>query len=231
MTHPLGTRVAITFFPGDLVRICIPAQANNTATPEMVLEGRVVGATDTTLSIVLKDVAPHSPISLSPLAHVIIQKSTSSGILELEATGRSHWDDEMLVLQVKLLGVFRNVQRRDSYRIELRSEVRYCDLVSDAEGDHHRNTAELHDISLGGISLLLRGHVLEIGNKVLIEFVLNDMPFAVSAAVRRVETRKRSQVCLCALEFLDLDPRQQHRMARAIVQLQVRLIGARVKTN
>ncbi len=124
----------------------------------------------------------------------------------------------------------RRVQRREFYRIELRQEARYCDLAFNASGTRDWRTAELHDVSLGGASLWMQDEAVAIRQEFRLDVALNRTVFSVSAAVRRVEIRKgRDDARLTALEYLDLDRRQQDSMARAIVQLQIAIINSRLQ--
>jgi c-di-GMP-binding flagellar brake protein YcgR len=217
----------LLFFPSESVRVYIPAQPNNSAEPEIMMAGRVVDAMDNTLCIVLNDEARHSSGLLPHCARFIISKRTPFGILEFDANGHSHWEEEgKLTLEVKLLGTHRSIQRRAAFRIELRSAVCYRDLAGSVSGSQDWKIAELHDVSLGGISLLLQDNSLEIGHKLVIEFALNSVAFSASAVVRRIEVRKRSHDHLYGLEYLDADSGQQDRMARAMVQLQMRLTSS-----
>ncbi len=197
----------------------------------MAIEGRIAVTIGHTLSIVLNDEARQHFDLLPSYARFIICKSTPFGILEFDADGHSQWMDEKLTLQVTLLGTHRSVQRRASFRIELRSEVCYCDLAGGVGGTRDWKTAELHDVSLGGAALLTQDDALEIGRELLLEFALGSTTFSVSSAVRRIEIRKSHNARLYALEFLKTDTRQQTRMGRAMFQLQVAVINSRVKID
>jgi len=70
-----------------------------------------------------------------------------------------------------------------------------------------------------------------VGQELLVEFVLKDETFSVPAAVRRIEGRRGRNGRLCALQFLELDSRQRGRMAKAIMNLQSKIINSRVKIN
>ncbi len=213
------------FFPSESVRVCIPAQPPGSSQPEIQIAGRVAVAEDNVLSIILSDPAPQSSNLLLPPTRFIVRKTTPFGILEFDATGRSHWVDDALTLQVKLLGTHRSIQRRASFRIELRSEVRYRDLAGSCAD---WQTAELNDISLGGASLLAKGNAVQIGHELQLEFSLNRSTFSTSGTVRRIELSKRGQTHLYALEFLTVDVRQQEHMAREMTQLQLRIINSHV---
>lgn len=184
---------------------------------------------DNTLSIVLND-RDQDPDLLPRCARFIICKRTPFGILEFDATGHFHLVEQKLTLQVKLLGTHRSVQRRASFRIDLRSEVRYR-LAADAGGCSDWKTAELHDVSLGGLSIVSHDDTLEIEQELLIEFALRSTVYSASAVVRRIEIRNGSHTRLYALEYIGLNSRQQDSMARAMVQLQISIINSRVKIN
>lgn len=221
----------LLFFSTESVRVYIPAQPGVSAEPDIVVAGRVADAKDNTLSIVLNDEALHRSGVFPRCARFIICKSTPFGILEFDANGHWHRKEEKVTLEVKLLGSHRSIQRRASFRVELRSEVRYCESAASVSGTRDWKTGELHDISLGGASLLLQDDALEIGQELMIEFALDNTIFSAFVVVRRIEVRKSSRARLYALEYRDLDSRQQDRMAKAMVQLQMRVINSRVEIN
>lgn len=225
MIRPTGNATHLHFFPDELVRICVPAES------EIAIEGRIAATVGNTLSIVLNDEARQHSDLLPIYGRFIICKTTPLGMLEIDADGHSQWMEEKLTLQVTLLGTPHNIQRRASVRIELRSEARYCDLSGSVGGTRDWKTAELHDVSLGGAALLMQDDTVEIGHELLLEFALINMPCTVSSAVRRIEAGKRHMARLYALEFLNLDRRQQNRMARAMFQLQAAIINSRVKLD
>jgi hypothetical protein len=228
--HPALRTMRLHFFPCDSVRICILEPQGSTE-PEMVLDGKVAFAAGDTLSIVLHNDSRLDRSLIPESSRFVIRKSTPFGILEFDATGQSHWMEEELTLTMKLLGTHRQIQRRASCRIELRSEVRYCDLAAAAGGIPEWKTAELHDVSLGGASLSLQNGTLDVGHELFIEFALSNAIFSVPAVVRRVKERHRHDGPLYALEYLDLNTRQQDRMAKAIIQLQLKIISSRVKVD
>lgn len=217
------------FFSGESVRIFIPAYAASSV-PQIVMIGRVARAAHNLLYIVLDDAAREHSALLPGCTDFTICKTTPFGIIEFEATGNPHWLDETLTLQVTLLGTHHRIQRRASFRIELRSEVRYRSLAANAGPDW--KTAELHDVSLGGASLLLlQDDALQLGHQLTIEFSLIDKTFSVSSVVRRVELQKGTCDRLLAVEYLDLGQKQQNSMARAMIELQVMVINSRVKMD
>jgi c-di-GMP-binding flagellar brake protein YcgR len=157
----------------------------------------------------------------------VVRKSTPFGLLEFDATGCSCWDEERLTFTVTREGTQRRVQRRAACRIELRSEARYRDL---ANSGSEWKRAELCDVSIGGASLRLHREALDVGRELLIEFSLNDIIFSLPSVVRRIEGRS-SDSLLYALEYLEPGDRLQDRLAKAISQLQLRIIGSRVKID
>jgi len=179
------------------------------------------------LSITIRDPGCKNPGAIPTSVPCIVRKSTPFGLLEFDATGCSRWDEERLTFSETREGTQRRVQRRAACRIELRSEVRYRGL---ANSGSEWKTAELCDVSIGGVSLRLHREALDVGRKVLIEFSLNDMFFSLPSVVRRIEGRS-SDSLLYALEYLEPGDRLQDRLAKAISQLQVRIIGSRVRID
>jgi c-di-GMP-binding flagellar brake protein YcgR len=146
-------------------------------------------------------------------------------LLEFDATGCSCWDEERLTFAVKLEGTQRRVQRRTACRVELCSEARYREL---ANSGREWRTAELRDVSIGGVSLQLHKEAFDVGRELLIEFSLNEIFFSMPSVVRRIEGQT-NHTLLYALEYLDPGDRLQDHLAKAISQLQVRIIGSRVR--
>jgi len=221
--HVMGS----DFFFSDVVRICIPVEADGSAEAEVVLKGRVAAATSNILSITVHDMARHNSGAIMDSVPCVVRKSTPFGLMEFDATGCSHWDKERLTLTVTLEGPKRRVQRREACRIELRSEARYRDLrnVSSAW-----KTAEVHDVSISGASLRLRGEAFDVGSELLVEFSLFDRNFSLPCTVRRIETQTDHTV-LYALEYFPIDTQLQDRLAKAISQLQTKIISSRVKID
>jgi hypothetical protein len=214
----------LQFSPNDEVCICIP-ELDDAAGPDVVFEGRVVEATDDTLSISLIDEGPRSFSCVLPSRRFIVRKRTPFGLLEFDGTGYLHNVENRLTLWVRLLGDDRRIQRRDSCRTEVHSAVRYGDLkIADIDRSEWRN-AELRDVSRCGVSLLLQDNLLDVGHKLLIEFDLNETIFSLPAIVCRLEqTRRHARVC--GLQYLDLDSRQRDRIATAIIHLQIGMIAS-----
>ncbi len=215
----------------DKVQIRIPAQPHEAATAGMVLEGKVAAAGCRTLRITLDNQEQQSSEFFPALTRCVIRKITPRGMLEFDAIGYSQEPEEERTITVTLLGVHREIQRRDACRIECHCEARYRDLAMNTAGRLSWKAAELHDVSLGGARLLLRNDTLEVGQELLVEFALNDETFSVPAAVRRIEGRRGRNGRLCALQFLELDSRQRGRMAKAIMNLQSKIISSRVKID
>jgi hypothetical protein len=217
------------FLPTDLVQISIPAPQNSPAC-DILLRGSIAAATENTLSIVLRNPGKQSSDFFRTSTRCVVRKSTPFGVLEFDATGQLNHIEKNLILTVTLLAPPRNVQRRAACRIELRSEVRYCDLAL-ASNDHHWKVAELCDVSLGGLSLAVENDELQIGQSLQIEFSLNETLFSVPAVLRRTEAQLDSNALLCGFEYLELDHKQQNRLAKAITQLQLKIISSRVKVD
>jgi len=224
VTHPTGSR----FLLNEIVHICIPAQPHGAAGEEMVFEGKVAAATEKTLSVAISLEEQRPSAFSADVVRCVVRKSTRYGVLEFEARGRSQWWEEELMLTVTLLGSPREIQRRDSCRIDCHSEVRYRDLAITAPT---WKAAELRDVSLGGATLLVQNDTLNVGRELLLEFVLNDEKFSVAAVVRRIERREARSGHFYALEYLEPDNRQQDHMAKAIMKLQLKLISSRVKID
>jgi len=215
------------FFFSDVVRIYMPAEGDGGADVEAVLEGRIAAATSNTLSITVLDTARHNSRAIATSVPCVVRKKTPFGLLEFNATGCSRWDEDRLTLTVTLEGPKRRVQRREACRIELRSDARYRDLLN---GSSMWKTAELHDVSISGASLRLRGETFDVGSQLLVEFSLIDRNFSLPCTVRRMEAQTDHTV-LYALEYSVVDTRLQDRLAKAISQLQTKIIRSRVKID
>lgn len=215
------------FFFSEFVRICIPAEEDGGADAEVVLEGRVAATTGNTLLIAVRDTAQHNRGEIANSAPCVVRKRTPFGVLEFDASGCSRWDEERLTLTVTLEGPRRRIQRREACRVELRSEARYCNLLN---GKGAWKTAELHDVSVGGASLRLRGEMFDVGSELLVEFSLTDRNFSLPCTVRRMEAQTDHTV-LYALEYSAVDTQLQDRLAKAINQLQTKIISSRVKID
>jgi hypothetical protein len=178
-----------------------------------------VAATSDTLSITVRDPDCKNPGAIPTSVPCIVRKSTPFGLLEFDATGGSRWDEERLTFTVTREGTQRRVQRRAACRIELRSEARFtAGWPTAAASGRQRNCATFQ---LAASRCGCR-EALDVGRKVLIEFSLNDM-FFLPSVVRRIEGRS-SDSLLYALEYLEPGDRLQDRLAKAISQLQVRII-------
>lgn len=219
--------MGLHLFPGDKVRVCLPPESS--LGQETALDGTVLGLAGESFRIALPPELPPLAILLAPDSRFLLSKSTPYGILEYDATGHFLNDGHKLILNVELLGRRRKVQRRSACRVEIRSEVRYRGLAGPARGDTEWKTGELHDVSTGGLMLHLRGDRLKTGDQLMLEFNLNHSLFSLPAVVvHRSHAGGRNQGELYGLEYLDLSAREQDRMARAMVQLQLMVIGSRV---
>lgn len=220
MLQLTGHAMHLHFFPTESVRICLPTPSGSSTEPEIVLSGNVSHATDTTLSIVLRDPLPHRSDVFPFYGCFTLIKSTSLGILEFEASGDLQWVDGKLLLEVKMLGEHRSIQRRAFSRIALRAEVRYRELAASSSCEW--KSAELHDISAGGVSLVLRDGALNVGQELLISFALDSGIFSESAVVRRIDVGKKVQRHLFyGLEFLNTDEVQRGYITGAIARVLV----------
>jgi hypothetical protein len=210
--------------PNDVVCICIP-ESDNSAGSDIVFEGRVVEVMHDTLSISLFDEGSRDFSFVLPSRRFIVRKRTPFGLLEFDGTGYLDRVEDRLTLLVRLLGEDRRIQRRDSCRTEVHSAVRYGDFkIADIDRSEWRS-AELREVSRCGASLLLEDNLLDIGHKILIEFVLDEAMFSLPAVVcRLVQTGGHARVC--SLKYIDLDTQQRDRIATAIIQLQIRIIAS-----
>jgi c-di-GMP-binding flagellar brake protein YcgR len=226
MSH---TGASSTFLTHEVVQICFRTQEHSTA-GEMVVSGEVAAAGSKTLKISLDSAVQSCPKPFSDSGRCVIRKRTSRGMLEFDATaeGQSSTDGEF-TLTVVIAGTPRHLQRRGFCRFIVSSNARYRML--EVIGDESWHPAELHDVSLGGASLLLPAHALCIGRRIIVEFTLDEQGFSLTAVVRRIENKHNHGLRLYALEYVELDNRQQRRMSKAIAKLQQRLIRSQIKID
>lgn len=225
MSHGLPNS---NFLPHEAVQVCLFAQSNSAA-GETVLEGTIAACGLKTLRILL-NVAPSSPEIFSSSTRYRIRKYTSRGVLEFDASGLIERSaDNAPMLTATIAGKPRELQRRGSFRFVVASSARYR-TAEDGDGSCWR-PAELHDVSLGGASLLLPAGALHVGQRIFLEFVLDDQGFSVSALVRRIENPHRGRLRLHALEYQGINTRLQNRMSKAIARLQQKRIRARLNVD
>jgi c-di-GMP-binding flagellar brake protein YcgR len=216
---------------GDTVQICLPEQADNTAM-DSALYGRIMNAAREALSITVFDPALLGTEALSRASQFIVRKVTPSGLMEFGAEGQIRREYHKLTLTGRLTGSQRIVQRRDSCRIELSTPARYCDLAAFNNGRPVWCGAELRDVSLSGASLLLQNNnQLESNSRLLVEFALEEEKFSAPARVVRLSEEDSQSDTRLGLEFLEMNMRQQDRLARCIIHLQLRLISSRAKND
>lgn len=222
------------FLPSELVQIRLPAQSGGES--ETTFDGRVAAAGYRTLRISLSNVGQSCVEMFSHSARCVISKHTPRGMLEFDALGETH--DSAAgesMLTVTILGPLRQIQRRDYFRFMIGTQARYCILEKSGEakelGNGPWHAAELHDVSLGGASLLLPHRELRAGLHLVIEFSLNGQMFSFPAVVRRIQPRHAGALYLYGVEYLDLDRRQQDRMSKAIAKLQQKIIRSRIKVD
>jgi len=219
----------IEFSPYDVVHVCIPAASGNPADPAIELEGWVEAViTKTTFRIVV-ETRGHQIVM--PVARLLIRKSTPRGLLEFDAVGHSPACSEKLTLTVDLVGMHRNVQRRDSCRIGVGSGARYRNLTVTTSDEETWKTAVLHNVSLGGASMQVQDQQLELGHELMVEFTLGCTPFTLRAFVCRLGQRIGNSQGCCSLQFLNVDSLQQDRIAKEWARVQLKIINSRVKTD
>ena len=217
---------------GDTVQICLPEQADSSTVLDSALYGRIVNAGESALSITVFDPSLLGPELLAQASRFIVRKVTPSGLMEFSAEGQIRREYHKLTLTGKLTGTQRIVQRRDSCRIELRTPARYCELAAFGSGAPMWSGAELRDVSLSGASLLLQSNnKLEPGRKLLVEFALDEEKFSVPATVVRLTEEDNQSDTRLGLEYLEMNMRQQDRLARCIIHLQLKHISSRVKID
>lgn len=214
---------------GDTVLVSLTEHSEGAA-HESATVGRVTAADDDIVTVSLVDGALLGA-AMAEASRFYLRRITSSGILEFRMDGRMQPSGQRCQLQGRVARQHRVVQRRNSCRVEINAVARYCTLPFPAGQEPAWTGTELRDVSLTGASLMPAAQgTLAVGARLLLEFTLNGEAFSMPAAVVRASEEGCTEARL-GVEYSEINTRQQDRLARAIIQLQLKLISSRVRLN
>jgi hypothetical protein len=213
----------------EAVHICIPSSDPTSSDAELVLEAWI-GAVDTKTRCQLV-LNKHQHQLETPPARLLIRRSTSMGLVEFDAVGRSLVPGDEPVLTVDLLGTGRNVQRRDSCRIGIGSTARYRNLNPESLQDSPWHNAVVTEVSQGGASLQLQSGDVQVGQKLLVELTLSGTQLTVPAVVCRIGCGPDGKAGCCSLQFFDVAPQQQYALAKALAQAELKFLRTRLRVK
>jgi hypothetical protein len=206
----------------EVVHVCIPEVLGK---PGSILEGWVGEVSTRTQFNVVID-SRFRPSSIPE--EIVIHKNTPTGLLESDARAKTLSSEKRLIIAVELTGLFRDVQRRDTCRVGVRSGTHYWKR---ATGDIGWKVAVPQDISIGGASILLHGEQLEVGDELLIDLEVNGVRFVIPAVACRVGYRPDGSPGCCSMQFMHVDAQQQQSLAKAITKLQLKIISSRLRVK
>ena len=212
----------VEFELNEVVHVCIPGVLE---APGRILEGWVGEVSTRTRFNVVID-SRLSPTSIPE--EIVIRKNTSTGLLESDARARTLSAEKQLIIAVELTGHLRDVQRRDTCRVGVRSGTHYWKR---APGNAEWKVAVLQDISIGGASILLLGEQLEMGDELLVDLEVNGVRFVVPAVACRVGYRPDGSPGCCSVQFMHVDAQQQQSLAKATTKLQLKIISSRLRVK
>ena len=148
---------------------------------------------------------------------ITLLKASGGAALVGHATIKGVCSNNPLVLAVTTPEQFKEVQRRDSFRVEMEAEMRYASALKPQSWQE----ATLQDISEGGIRMLDWEPKL-VGELLLLELPLEEAIVRAKGVVRRCHAAAAKY--MVGIQFTELDRPNQHRIRKLVFAQQIKKV-------